>query len=273
MSHESSGRRRADYLQLHGEETTTASSQPELHFQQQEHQPKPNRKRIRTRETNKRKRMSRPVGVTASISQVSIVPPLSKRTRVTNTTEVPMKIEPDYLKVPDYAFKKMLSVALEGGEAIVQFLDSPEKLQYARHYAQLVNDICFLKLKQNYYEQYYRVVHDAGVWSSALSKEVIKKHHLHRIEFITAENMERRRQTITESLERAEEALEQHKQPTMPNLSPVILAFVRKGQQKLSAEFKRKILLVQWDANDIRLVQAFYELKPTADQVLYCSIS
>ena len=25
----------------------------------------------------------------------------------------------------------------------------------------------------------------------------------------------------------------------------------------------------QWDANDIRLVQAFYELKPTEEQVLY----
>ena len=274
MSQERAARRRAEYLQLRGEETTTASSQPELHFQQQEQQPKPHHKRIRHRrqrlqaeETNKRKRVTQPVGVSASISQLSIVPPSSKRPRAT-TTEVPAKIVPDYLKVPDYAFKRMLSAALEGGETIVQLLDTPEKLQYARLYAQLVNDICFLKLKQEHYEQYYQVVHGAGVWSSALSKEVIREHHLHRIQFITQGNMARRRQSITQALKQAEEALEQHKQPTMPHSSPVILAFVRKGQQKLSAEFKRKILLLQWDANDIQLVQAFYELKPTEEQVL-----
>ncbi len=185
-----------------------------------------------------------------------------------------MKIVPEYLKVPDRVLKTMLSAALEGGEAIVQSLDTTEKLQYARLYAQLVNDICFLKLKQEHYEQYYHVVHDAGVWSSGLSKEMIKENHLHRIECITAENMERRRQTMTEALKLAEEALDQHKQLGMnqtidaDQLSSMVFAFVRKSQSKLSAEFKRKISLVQWDANDIQLVQAFYELKPTEDQVL-----
>ena len=79
--------------------------------------------------------------------------------------------------------------------------------------------------------------------------------------------MERRRQSITEALKLAEEALEQHKQSTMPHLSPLMLAFVRKGQHRLSVDFKRKILLLQRDANDVQLVQAFYELKPTDAQV------
>ena len=94
------------------------------------------------------------------------------------------------------------------------------------------------------------------------------------MQFITEENMERRRQTMTEALKLAEEALDQHKQLGMnqtidaDQLSPIVLAFVRKSQSKLSAEFKRKISLVQWDTNDVQLVQAFYELKPTEDQVL-----
>ena len=130
-----------------------------------------------------------PVGVSTSISQVSLAPPSSKRPRPTTTTEAPIKIEPDYLKVPDYAFKKILSAALEGGEIVVQSLDALDKLQYARVYAQRLNDVCFHKLKQDYYEQYYQVVYNAGVWSSVLSKEEIKKNHLHRIEFITQEKI------------------------------------------------------------------------------------
>ena len=280
MARRSPSRRRREYLEAHWEVETppmVASSHPELQLPPEQRKIRRKRTRRRqqqqqqqlaTEETSKRKRAILPVGVTASISQVTIIAPSSKRSRPT-TTGVEIKTEPDYLKVPDYAFKKMLSVALEGGEAVVQSLDTPDKLHYARVYAQLVNDICFLQLKQDYYEQYYRVVHEAGMGSSTLSKEVIKQSHLHRIEFITEGNMERRRQSTIEALKRAEETLEKHKQSTMPNLSPLILAFVRKGQHKLSAEFKRKLLLLQYDVNNVQLVKAFYESQPTEDQVLH----
>ena len=285
MSHENSARRRTDYLQPPGEEMTAASDQPELDVQRQPKTRRKKRRRVHRRQqrvpteeveqapTSKRKRMNRPVDITASISQLSIVPPSSKRPRAT-TTEVPRKIVPEYLTGSDHVLKKMLSAALEGGETIVRLLDTTEKLQYARLYAQLLNDICFLKLKHEYFEAYYHVGHDAGVWSSGLSKEMIKENHLHRIQFISTENMERRRQTITETLKLADEALDQHKQLGMnqtidaDQLFTMVLAFVRKSQSKLSAEFKRKISLVQWDANGIQLVQAFYEWKPTEEQVL-----
>ena len=166
--------------------------------------------------------------------------------------------------VPDDASKKMLSAVLESVETVFQSLDTPEKWQYTRLYAQVVSDICFLKLKHKYFEQYYHVAHHAKVCSSALSKEMIKENHLHRIQFITQGVMERHRQTIAEALNLAEEALNREKQSKMNQtidthqLSPVVLTFVRKDQFRLSAEFKWKVLLIQ----------AFYELKPTEHQVL-----
>ena len=145
----------------------------------------------------------------------------------------------------------MFYAALEGGKTIVRLLDTPEKLQYTRLNAQLVSEICFVKLKQDYLEQCYHVVHDAGVCSSALSKEMIKENHLHRIQFVTQGVIERHRQTIAEVLKLVEEAMDRHKQsemnPTIDThqLSSVILVFVRKGQLKVSAEFKRKIFSMQ----------------------------
>lgn len=53
----------------------------------------------------------------------------------------------------------------------------------------------------------------------------------------------------------------------MTQLSLVIPAFVRRGQQKLAADFERKKSLLQFDANDHRLVKEFYNLKPTEDQI------
>jgi hypothetical protein len=79
--------------------------------------------------------------------------------------------------------------------------------------------------------------------------------------------------TIIEQLQQAENELNKHKQLAidrsvdMNRLSTAIPAFVRKGQHKLSADFERKKLLLQLDATDYRLVQKFYNLKPSEDRV------
>ena len=101
----------------------------------------------------------------------------------------------------------------------------------------------------------------------------MKENNLHRIRFVTQENIERRRKTIVEELKEAENELNKHKQLAVVRaidinrLSTVVPAFVRKGQYKLSEDFQRRKLLLQFDANDYRMVQAFYDLKPTEDQV------
>ena len=101
--------------------------------------------------------MTQPVNLPTSISQITIVPPATKRTRpaiTTTTKDIVVSFEnvdntesnykPDYLKVPDQVFKTMLANSLEGAESIIQWLDTPEKLKYARDYAQLVNPYSLL---------------------------------------------------------------------------------------------------------------------------------
>jgi hypothetical protein len=78
---------------------------------------------------------------------------------------------------------------------------------------------------------------------------------------------------IVTRLQDAENKLDLHKQQPinrlidMNKLSMIITAFVRQGQHKLSKEFERKKLILQFDANDHRLVKTFYNLKPTENQV------
>ena len=68
------------------------------------------------------------------------------------------------MNVPDHVFKKMLSTSLEGIENIIQSLNTPEKLQYTRLYAQLVNNIFYLKFKQDFWNHYYEVMISEKVW-------------------------------------------------------------------------------------------------------------
>jgi hypothetical protein len=168
----------------------------------------------------------------------------------------------------------MLSTTLEGVDNIVQSLNTPEQLQYARVYAQLVSNVFYLELKRDFWEYYYKVAIETEVWSLKLSKQMIKDNHLQRIQFATQEKVERRRHVVMEELKQAEKLLNEHKQLVfihqsidMKRLSTVIPAFVSKGQHQLYKDFERKKLVLQLDANEYHSVLKFYDLKPSENQV------
>ena len=175
--------------------------------------------------------------------------------------------------MPNQIFKEMLSKSLTGAEILVQSLDTPEKLQFVRTYAHLLNNVFYLKLEQNFWEHYNTVCMSESIWSSPKVKDMIKENNLYRFQFKTKTQLEKHRQLILSRLQDAENNLNKHKQQPfdrsidMNKLSTIITAFVRQGQHKMSAEFERKKLILQFDANDYRLVKAFYYLKPTANQV------
>lgn len=182
--------------------------------------------------------------------------------------------KPKYLNVPDPVFKQMLSKSLTDADDIAQLFDTPEKLQYVRIYAYLLNNICYLKLEQDYWEHYDKVAITEGIWSLSLEKELKKKNNLYRINFKTKVQLERYRQLIFNRLQNVENELNKHKQQRPSNnsfdmirLSTILLAFVRQGQYKLSKDFERKKQILQFDANDHRLIKTFYNLKPTENEV------
>lgn len=221
-----------------------------------------------------------------SMSQLSIVQPQAKRQRSTMITDnisiqsnrkrnqTRLTRKPNYLNTSDHIFKTMLKTSLPGSENVIQLLDTSEKLRYARIYAQLVNDLFYLRLKHNYWTYYYQVVINSKIWSLTWSKQFIKENNLSQIRFLTKDNVERHQQIIIETIKHIENKLNQHKQQSTTDrlsnvnkLSTIIPAFVRKRQHKLSTEFERKKLLFQFDINDYCLVQKFHDLKPTEDQV------
>ena len=223
--------------------------------------------------TTKRKRESRAAGVTASASATSIAQPPVKRSRPITTDENIPLVKPDYLKTSDQVFKQMLATALQGTESTVELLNTPETLQYARTFAQLVNDLFYLRLKQDYWDHYYRVATTTGLWSVKMARSLLTQNNLHRTQFMTETNVQGRRQKVVEQLRQAEENLNKHKQSTtnlvlsVDRLAMVIPAFVRRGQHKLVADFQHRKRLFELDANDCRLVQAFYDLQPSEEQV------
>lgn len=270
--------RRAEYLAEYWQDQTIVSSEEViLQHPQELNKPKKKKKKksrgnrqlqrlrakLRKQEgTTKRKRnkITKP-GVTTSVSEISLMQPSTKRIRpAITTTDVQVNVEsnkkPDYLHVNDQIFKKLLSTAVEGIDptSILTLLDTSEKLQYARTYAQLVNDLFYFKMKDDYWKYYHTTI------MSGLNSQIKK------------ENILKKQQNINERLQQIEYQLNEHKQHTVDNLSIVIPAFVRRGQHKLSADFERKKLLLQYDANDHCLLNAFNNLQPSTDQICSAKI-
>ncbi|CAF1577846.1 unnamed protein product [Adineta steineri] len=241
----------------------------------------------RTTTITKRKREIRPTtGVTTSMSQMSLSHLPTKRQRSTTTKNNVISKKktdnnptvtdnkPKYLKVPDQIFKDMLSKALVGEQNIIELLlDTPEKLQFVRTYTHLLNNVFYLKLEENFWEHYNTVCMSEDIWSVPMVKDMAKQNNLCRFKFKTKIQLERHYALIVKRLREAENKLDQHKQQPMNRsfdmnkLSAILTAFVRQGQHKLSKEFERKKLIVQYDANDHRFVKAFYHLKPTENQI------
>lgn len=182
--------------------------------------------------------------------------------------------QPKYLKSSDQVFKQMLSKSIVGAESIVQSLNTSEKLQFARTYAHLLNNVFYLKLEQDFWQYYVQVLTTEGIWSLLpFEQEIIKKNNLYRLKFKSKPQLEKYRKLISDRLQKAEFDLNQHtQQPSarsidMQRLSTVIPAFVRQGQHKLSSDFERRKRILQFDAHDHRLIQTFYNLKPSENQV------
>lgn len=247
----------------------TKKNKSKAHRQRQQQQ------QLTTADTStKRKRVViSTADIPTSVSTISLMQPSTKRTRATDATTITtiLNEKPDYLHVTDQVFKNMLLTTLKGVEehTVLTLLDTPEKLQCIRTYTHLIQNVFYLKMKLEFWKEYYTIVIRLETDSKKMSKQILKTYNLDRIQFIRSKNVLKRQQTLNEQLNQIEHELNEYKQQAvnMNRLSNIIPAFVRQKQRQLSVNFKRKISLLEFNVSDFCSLQAFYDLKPTEDQV------
>ncbi|CAF1506685.1 unnamed protein product [Adineta ricciae] len=233
----------------------------------------------------KRKRNRTSNEITASISQMSIsyLPRKRHRSKTIESSlteqeqmcEPLSNVKPKYLQVSDQIFKQMLSESSTDRTHIpLPILDTPQKTQFVRIYAHLLNNVLYLEMELNFWNHYQDVLTAEHIWSSVpLDKSETQKNSLYRSKFKTTSQLSAHQKLLENRLQRAKTDLNQHKQQAIHNyfdekqLSIILTAFVRRGQFKLRADYERKKRLLQCDANDHRLIREFYDLKPTNNQI------
>ncbi|CAF3946577.1 unnamed protein product, partial [Rotaria magnacalcarata] len=236
-----------------------------------------------------------------SFSQASISQPTTKKTcrsskqqdlntktkqnhTLKNNSDKTWKDLPDYLTVPDDVFKRNLLNQVTGDQTIIsQWLEDYSILQYAWKYASLTNQISYLKMEENFMEFYTSTATTEINWLSVVPKTMIIENNINWIYCKTEKNINQRRMSIQRQLHVVTSKLSEHLQQRPPLLltshertvidmnmnilSVAILAFVHKGQQRLRNQFQEKEAALKLDVKDARLVQSFYKLNPTEEQI------
>ena len=182
-------------------------------------------------------------------------------------------------KRTDKIFKQMLSNAIKDGSEIIRYLDTSEKVEFVRQMTEVTNNLQYLYLQHDLWQEYYNLGMKEDTWAPRLSKSYAKVHNTCRTYGFPKHIIEKRLKTIKNQLQRTRNELEEYEtklnqnaQQWQPSFDPTILSNainerVTKSLQRLKQEFIYKKKMLPLDANDRHLITKFYDLQPNEQQV------
>ena len=167
---------------------------------------------------------------------------------------------------------------------LYDYLDTSEKVQFVREMTEVTNNLQYLYLQHNLWQEYYNLGMKEDTWAPRLSKSYAKEHNTCRTYGFPQHIIEKRLTTIKNQLQRTRNELEEYEtklkqnaQQWQPSFDPTILSNainerVEKSQQRLKQEFDYKKKMLALDANDRHLITKFYDLQPNEQQVCFKTI-
>jgi hypothetical protein len=167
-------------------------------------------------------------------------------------------------------------------DMVNQWLDINTNMQCICEHARLLDKLLYLQLQQSLWTEYFDVgTSEDGVWASEVHEKINRQVEnksssstiMNPLSFVIHYRM-----NIEQELQKADNELHKHlnhfkriigqkSQVRCVDLSIVLKAFVRRGQHKLNAEFECKKRSLHFDWEDHRLTKAFFDFKPTREQV------
>ncbi|CAF4184381.1 unnamed protein product [Rotaria sp. Silwood2] len=186
------------------------------------------------------------------------------------------QFKPHYLKVSDKIFKQMLSNSVQDADKIDQCLNSDKKIQFIRQITEVTNNLYYIDLQRQLWQNYFELGMKQGVWAPRLSKSIARQHHICRTYGFPKHIIERRQENIVQyTLDRLKRYIIKLEQDViqwkpyvdLTFLSTAINECVRSAQQRLRQEFdyKRKMLVL--DSDDRQFIRKFYDLQPDEEQI------
>ena len=185
-----------------------------------------------------------------------------------------------FTDTPDQVFDRMLLTSFPVEEKLDQFLNGKDKVEFIRRYTGLLDQLFYLKLKQAQWDYYLQIAQRQNIWTNRVPKLLAEKNSMAHAYGRSKSMIGQRRIQIERKLEHVQNAIAQFEQQTLsqsvPNvdysselnsLPSIVRTFVQENQQQVRSELEYKRKMLDLNATDHRLVQAFFDLKPKKGQV------
>ena len=204
--------------------------------------------------------------------------PSTYRSKISSSATMEKSV--NYTNIPDGVFCQMLLSAFNGIDKLDRFSNENEKIEFVRHYTDLIDRFSHLKLQQFQWNYYHHLGMVQNIWMGRIPKHLAEKNSICYTYGRSKTRVEHRCKEIQEQLQQAQNAIHLFEQQILLKaaqqvdcsseikmLSSIIHTFVHEHQQKLQEEFEYKRQMLILDATDHRLFRAFYDLKPKKRQV------
>ncbi|CAF3828787.1 unnamed protein product [Rotaria sp. Silwood1] len=191
------------------------------------------------------------------------------------TSSDPTYLLPDYSKLSDSQFTQTLLTSTStiiNQDKLIEVLNQKDIFIFIRTLTQLLNRLNYSKLQHEQWSYYYNLGMTEGIWNGRVSKKMADANSMCYTYGRSKHLIKQRLDKHKLQYEKAQQALDEHMKNTpsnidMDNIINMIHNLIEKDQYQLRLELERRKTMLRLDAEEHRLIETFYELKPRQTEI------
>ncbi|CAF3743000.1 unnamed protein product [Rotaria sp. Silwood1] len=191
------------------------------------------------------------------------------------TSSDPTYLLPDYSKLSDSQFTQTLLTSTStiiNQDNLIEVLNQKDIFIFIRQLTQLLNRLYYSKLQHEQWSYYYNLGMTEGIWNGRVSKKMADANSMCYTYGRSKHLIKQRLDKHKLQYEKAQQTLDEHMKNTpsnigMDNIINMIHNSIEKDQYQLRLELERRKTMLRLDAEEHRLIETFYELKPRQTEI------
>ncbi|CAF2845161.1 unnamed protein product [Rotaria sp. Silwood2] len=181
----------------------------------------------------------------------------------------------DYSTISDSKFHEKLVKSIGNTmnqDELIELLNQKDLFIFIRHLTELVNKLKYAELQHEQWSYYQNLGMNEGIWNGRVSKKVADANSMCHTYGRSKNLIKQRIQTYKLQCEKIQEAINEHMKQApvninLQNMTTIINNLIQNDQYELQLELNRRKTMLRLDAEEHKLVEHFYQMKPRQTEI------
>ncbi|CAF4771192.1 unnamed protein product, partial [Rotaria sp. Silwood2] len=191
------------------------------------------------------------------------------------TNSDPTVLLQDYSRISDSKFQEILVKSIVNTmnqDELIELLNQKDRFIFIRHLTELVNKLKYAELQHEQWSYYQNLGMTKGIWNGRVSKKVADANSMCHTYGRSKTLIKQRVQTYKLQCEKIQAAMNEHMKHApvnmnLQNMTTIINNLIQNDQYELQLELNRRKTMLQLDAEEHKLVEHFYRMKPRQTEI------